>query len=74
MFKELFSKKEDEQKVLDAIMKSALTTMRVIGRGTLTVNTKEVTQTEEFKKYAKLAQQIVQKHQQTVSEAVNKGN
>lgn len=50
----------DEQKVLDAIDQSGLKTMRVIGRGTLTVDVKEVTNTEKFKGYVAQAKHIIQ--------------
>ena len=59
MLKRLFSN-EDEQKVLTAIRESGLTTMRVVGRGTLTVNTQEVTNTAKFRRYSELAEAIVQ--------------
>lgn len=59
MFKRLFSNTEEEEKVLAAIKESNLQTMRVVGRGTLVVNTREVTKTDKFRKYAELAEQIV---------------
>lgn len=49
----------DEQKVLDAINQSGLKSMRVVGRGTLMVDAKEVTRTEKFKDYARQAKSIV---------------
>ena len=52
----------DEQKILDAIDQSGLKTMRVIGRGTLTVDVKEVTNTEKFKGYVAQAKQVVHKN------------
>ncbi len=51
----------DEQKVLDAINKSGLKTMRVLGRGTLWVDSKEVINTEKFKAYVEQAKSIVEK-------------
>lgn len=53
----------EERKVLDAINSSGLTSMRVIGRGTLTVDAKEVTKTEKFKGYVKQAKIIVEQQQ-----------
>jgi hypothetical protein len=52
----------DEQKVLDAIIQSGLKTMRVIGRGTLVVDAKEVTGTDKFKSYTEQAKQIVEQN------------
>ncbi len=49
----------DEQKILNAIDNSGLQSMRVVGRGTLMVDAKEVTSTEKFKAYAKQAKIIV---------------
>lgn len=49
----------DEQKILNAIDQSGLQSMRVVGRGTLVVDAKEVTSTEKFKDYAQKAKIIV---------------
>ena len=59
-YKRLFSVNSDEQKVLDAIKESGLKSMRVIGRGTLVVDAKEVTSTDKFKVYAREAKKIVE--------------
>ncbi|VAW75776.1 hypothetical protein MNBD_GAMMA12-1352 [hydrothermal vent metagenome] len=48
----------DEQEVLNAINNSGLKSMRVVGRGTLTVDTKEVTNSPKFKEYVQQAKQI----------------
>ncbi len=50
----------DEQKVLDAINNSGLTTMRVVGRGTLTVDVKDVTKTDKFRSYVEQAKNILE--------------
>lgn len=50
----------EEQRVLDAIKDSGLKSMRVVGRGTLVVDAKEVTNTDKFKDYAKEAKKIVE--------------
>jgi hypothetical protein len=52
----------DEQKVLDAIIQSGLKTMRVVGRGTLVVDAKEVTGTDKFRSYAEQAKKIVEQN------------
>jgi hypothetical protein len=49
----------DEQRVLDAIDQSGLKSMKVVGRGTLTVDPKEVTSSEKFKAYAEQAKSVV---------------
>lgn len=60
LIRKLFSISSDEQKVLDAINDSGFKSMRVIGRGTLVVDTKEVTNTNKFKSYAEEAKKIVE--------------
>lgn len=50
----------DKQKVLEAINNSGLKTMRVVGRGTLIVDAKEVTNTKKFKDYVEQAKSIVE--------------
>ena len=50
----------EEQQVLDALAESGLESRRVVGRGTLTVDPKEVTNTDQFKKYADLAKDVVE--------------
>ena len=55
----------DEQKVLDALNASEITSRRVIGRGTLTMDVAEVTRTAKFKKYSQQTSQIVANHTQT---------
>jgi hypothetical protein len=52
----------DEKKVLEAIKESGYTTMRVVGRGTLVVDAKEVTGTDKFKKYTEQAKEIVERN------------
>jgi len=52
----------EEQKVLDAINESGLQTMRVVGRGSLTVDSKEVTNTAKFKTYVEQARSIVEEN------------
>jgi hypothetical protein len=49
----------DERRVLDAIDKSGLKSMKVVGRGTLTVDPKEVASSEKFKAYAEQAKSVV---------------
>lgn len=63
LIKKLFSTDldEEEKKVLNAIKRSGLKTMRVVGRGTLIVDTREVTNTDKFKSYARQAKEIVEK-------------
>ena len=53
---------QDERKVLEAINQSGLKSMRVIGRGTLLVDPKEVTNTDKFKSYVEQAKSIVGHH------------
>lgn len=48
---------EEEKKILKQISKYK--TMRVIGRGTLYVDPKEVTSTEQFKHYTKLVKELI---------------
>lgn len=48
----------DELEVLNAINSSGLKSMRVVGRGTLTVDSKEVTKTDKFKTYVRQAKRI----------------
>ena len=54
-----FGLSDEDKKVLSAISESGLTTMRVVGRGTLIVDAKEVTNTRKFKEYSKKARRIV---------------
>mgnify|MGYP000032352082 CR=1 FL=1 len=57
-----FKPNKDEAEILKAIEDieaSGIKSMRVVGRGTLTVDVKEVTQTEKFKEYAQKAHEIV---------------
>ena len=56
--REFFSS-EDEKKILDLIEKSEFKTRRVIGRGTLTIDSKEVFHSPKFKKYKKKKKKIV---------------
>lgn len=56
-FKSSFN--EDEQKLIDALKGSNVKSHRVIGRGTLVVDVKEVRATPKFKEYARKAKQIV---------------
>lgn len=48
----------EEENIINAINESKLTTMRVVGRGTLTVDVAEVMTTHAFQYYAKQAQKI----------------
>ncbi len=50
---------EEERRILDAIKDSGLKSMRVVGRGTLVVDPREVTGTEKFKQYVSQARQMV---------------
>jgi len=49
----------EEQRVLDILNASEIKSRRVVGRGTLTVNVKEVTSTERFRILSEKASQIV---------------
>jgi hypothetical protein len=49
----------EDQRILDALNSSKSQTKRVVGRGTLTVNVKDITSSAKFKEYSKLASQIV---------------
>ncbi len=51
---------EEEQRILEAIEKSGFTTMRVVGRGTLTVDPREITNSAEFKRYTEKARLLVE--------------
>jgi hypothetical protein len=49
----------EDQRILDALNSSKITSKRVIGRGTLTVNVSEITSSDKFKEYSKQASNIV---------------
>lgn len=49
----------ERARIEEAIRNSNYSTLRVVGRGTLTVDPKEVSDTTEFKKYAEKAKRIV---------------
>ncbi len=51
---------EEERRILEAIEKSGFKTMRVVGRGTLTVDPQEITNSAEFKRYAEKARLLVE--------------
>ncbi|MEZ9471001.1 hypothetical protein AB4211_11550 [Vibrio lentus] len=55
----LLTVSDQEKKVLTALRLSEVTSRRVVGRGTLTVDAGEVTRTLKFKKYAEQASEIV---------------
>ncbi|EGR2840680.1 hypothetical protein [Vibrio cholerae] len=55
----LLTVSEQEKKVLIALQTSEVTSRRVVGRGTLTVDAIEVTRTRKFQEYAEQASQIV---------------
>ncbi|CAE6947075.1 hypothetical protein ACOMICROBIO_GDFFDHBD_03401 [Vibrio sp. B1REV9] len=55
----LLTVSEQEKKVLVALQTSEVTSRRVVGRGTLTVDAIEVTRTRKFQEYAEQASQIV---------------
>lgn len=50
---------EDEQKLIDALKENNMTSQRVVGRGTLVVDVKEVRSSPKFQEYARRAKQIV---------------
>ena len=52
----------EDQRILDALNSSKVTSKRVIGRGTLTVNVSEITSSDKFKEYCKQASKIVAHH------------
>ena len=52
----------EDQRILDALNSSKVTSKRVIGRGTLTVNVSEITGSDKFKEYSKQASKIVAHH------------
>lgn len=49
----------EEQRVLDALNASTITSRKVVGRGTLTVNVKDITSSEKFREYSIKATRIV---------------
>jgi hypothetical protein len=49
----------EDQRILDALNSSKVSSKRVIGRGTLTVNISEITGSDKFKEYSKQASNIV---------------
>jgi hypothetical protein len=49
----------EDQRILDALNSSKVSSKRVIGRGTLTVNVLEITGSDKFKEYSKQASKIV---------------
>ena len=49
----------EDQRILDALNSSKVTSKRVIGRGTLTVNVSDITSSDKFKEYSKQASNIV---------------
>lgn len=49
----------EDQRVLDALNSSDVTSKRVVGRGTLTVNVSDITSSAKFKKYSQQASEIV---------------
>ena len=53
---------QQEKKVLVALQASEVTSRRVLGRGTLTLDAIEITRTSKFKKYSEQASQIVKKN------------
>lgn len=57
-----FGLSPEDKKILDSINRSGLKTMRVVGRGTLMVDAKEVTNTHQFKDYSKKAEQILKSY------------
>ncbi len=60
--KKFIAPDNEEREILEAIKASGITSRRVVGRGTLTLDVREVTQSEKFKEYAEEAHKIV--HQQ----------
>ncbi len=50
---------EEDRKVLEAVNKSGLKSMRVVGRGTLMVDPVEVTSSDTFKLHAERAKKII---------------
>lgn len=50
---------EEEQRILDKIKASQYTSMKVVGRGTLTMEAYEVASSAAFKKRTEQARQIV---------------
>jgi len=49
----------DDQRVLNVLNSSTITSRKVVGRGTLTVNVSEITGSEKFKEYSDKASAIV---------------
>jgi hypothetical protein len=49
----------EDQRILDALNSSKVTSKRVIGRGTLIVNVSDITSSDKFKEYSKQASNIV---------------
>ncbi len=49
----------EDQRILDVLNSSKVTSKRVIGRGTLTVNVSDITSSDKFKEYSKQASNIV---------------
>jgi hypothetical protein len=50
---------DEEQLILETLEGSGLKSMKVLGRGTLTVDPKEVSSTAKFKEYAKQVDKII---------------
>jgi len=49
----------EDKKVLEALNASKVTSRKVVGRGTLTVNVSDITGSKKFKKYSDKAAEIV---------------
>lgn len=66
MFKHLFqyvgvSPSDDEKKVIEALKNNGTGSMKVIGRGTLVMDAKDVTSSKKYKDLLAKADKIVQK-------------
>ncbi|WP_158527212.1 hypothetical protein [Pelagibaculum spongiae] len=50
---------EEDRKILKALKDTGVASRKVVGRGTMTVDAKDVTSTEAFKAHSKRASEIV---------------
>jgi len=58
---------KDKETMLSTIVNSGYTSTKVVGRGTLVVDSSEVTETEEYKMYVKKARKIIEAKKDNVA-------